>query len=91
MHGPIAKRMADAAQTFTAKKPPTRPTLDPEALVDYLDWIGSCVGGMTAADLQAHMQVAELAVRLAMGAAQAKATQHTLVQDGVIAPPPQAS
>ncbi len=70
---------------------PKRPAVDVEAIVDYLDWIASCIGEMDSQRIAQHIALAELAVRTTMGAAQAKATQHTLVEDGVIKPPPRAS
>jgi hypothetical protein len=68
-----------------------RPAIDPETIADYLDWIASCIGELDPRAIEQHTALAELAVRTTMGAAQAKATQHTLVEQGVIAPPPTAS
>lgn len=66
-----------------------RPKITLENTYDYLDWIAS--QELPREAMERHMQLAALAVRLRMGEAQDKATQHTLVEDGVIKPPPQAS
>jgi hypothetical protein len=66
----------------------TRPKLTAENVVDYLDWLTENVGSLVPAHLAAHLQAAELVIRTQGNAAQAKATQHTLVEEGIIAPPP---
>ena len=79
--------------SFDTKKLPTaspRPKLTAEGAVEYLDWIMANLQhlGTTA---RLHMAAAELAIRTKANEAQAKATQHTLVEDGIIDPPPAAS
>lgn len=74
-----------------ARQPSPRPRLTAETVVAYLDWITANVGALTSAEVSQHMQAAELVIRALATEAQAKDTQHTLVRDGVIAPPPAAS
>jgi hypothetical protein len=64
------------------------PVLSGETVEEYLDWLAKNARALDAAHLATCLQLAELMVRLQMGKAQAKATQHTLVESGVIAPPP---
>ena len=69
-----------------------RPKLTVDTVVEYLDWALANARALSLRDeLAAHMQGAELVVRIHMGNAQAKDTQHTLVRDGLIDPPPAAS
>ncbi len=73
------------------RKPMTaRPKLTAETAVEYLDWIMHNLENL-GPEAQLHMAAAELAIRTKANEAQAKATQHTLVEDGVIDPPPAAS
>lgn len=65
-----------------------RPKLTAATAVEYLDWLTANMGNMLAAHVETHLRAVELAIRTQMGDAQAKATQHTLVESGVIAPPP---
>lgn len=67
------------------------PKLSGETVEEYLDWLTKHGHVLTAERLATCAQMAELTVRLQMGKAQAKATQHTLVESGVIAPPPTPS
>ncbi len=66
----------------------TRPTLTLDNVPEYLDWALTHQRSMTRGELEHHLTAAELVVRLKMGAAQNKATQHTLVEQGIIDPPP---
>jgi hypothetical protein len=66
------------------------PKLSGDTVEEYLDWITKNGHALTPERLQTCVQMAEFTVRLQMGKAQAKATQHTLVQDGVIEAPPPA-
>lgn len=68
-----------------------RPKLALETVPEYLDWVVGNITHMHSQAVDAHLRAAELVVRLRMGQAQAKDTQHTLVRDGVIDPPPAAS
>jgi hypothetical protein len=84
----------DASRTPPAlppRLPPNRPRLTSESVVPYLDWLLRNQGRMSQQELDANLRAVELVVRIHMGAAQAKDTQHTLVRDGVIDPPPAAS
>jgi hypothetical protein len=65
-----------------------RPKLTAENVVDYLDWLTSNLGSLPGPEAELQMRACELVVRTRMGAAQAKDTQHTLVRDGIIDPPP---
>ncbi|HEX4511526.1 MAG TPA: hypothetical protein VH328_15670 [Burkholderiaceae bacterium] len=69
-------------------KPTPRPTLTVENVGPYLDWLMGQHGRMADAEMRSHLAACELLVRTRMGEAQAKDTQHTLVRDGVIDPPP---
>lgn len=66
--------------------PTPRPTLTTETVVEYLEWIAANVDALTTAQVDLHMKAAELTMRKLATEAQNKATQHTLVEDGVIAP-----
>jgi len=68
-----------------------RPKLTAETVVEYLDWLTANIGSLPQQHSAAHMQAAELAIRTLATEAQGKATQHTLVEDGVIKPPIAAS
>lgn len=68
-----------------------RPKLTADNVVDYLDWVSDNATNFLPVALDTHMKAAELAVRTLTTEAQGKATQHTLVEDGIIKPPPQAS
>jgi hypothetical protein len=63
-----------------------RPKLTAENVVEYLDWIMQNLGPLGAKVAQ-HMAAAELVIRTRATDAQGKATQHTLVEDGVIEQP----
>lgn len=80
---------------LTPQKPPPAPTPRPqltaEKVVGYLDWIMHNLGALSAPAIDLHLRAAELAIRTKANEAQGKATQHTLVEDGTIAPPPSAS
>jgi hypothetical protein len=71
----------------TAQPVTKRPKLTAETVVEYLDWITSNTGRMSAQDMALHMQAAELAIRTRATDAQAKDTQHTLVRDGLMDAP----
>jgi len=73
------------------KGPTKRPKLTAENVVEYLDWICGNIGNFIGVELDSHMKAAELVIRTLATEAQGKATQHTLVEDGVIDPPPVAS
>lgn len=77
--------------TNNAAAPTQRPKLTAETVVAYLDWAMENIGKLSPQALEAHMKAAELAIRTLATEAQNKATQHTLVQDGTIDPPPMAS
>lgn len=68
-----------------------RPTLTADTAVEYLEWIMRNLEHLSGGAAQMHMAAAELAIRTKANEAQAKATQHTLVEDGIIDPPPAAS
>jgi hypothetical protein len=63
-----------------------RPTHTADTAVEYLDWIMRNLDHLGPTVLH-HMAAAELAIRIKMGEAQAKATQHTLVEQGIIDQP----
>lgn len=63
-----------------------RPTLTAETAVEYLDWIMRNLDHLGASAAH-HMAAAEMAIRTKANEAQAKATQHTLVEDGIIEAP----
>lgn len=67
-------------------RPTPRPILTADTAVEYLDWIMRNLDHLGPTVVH-HMAAAELAIRIKMGEAQAKATQHTLVEQGVIEPP----
>jgi hypothetical protein len=67
-----------------------RPKLTAENVVEYLDWVMENLDKLGTATAH-HMAAAELVIRTLAVVAQDKATQHTLVEDGIIAPPPAAS
>ncbi len=73
------------------RKVTPRPKLTAENVVEYIEWIMANSESLGAAVTSQHMAAAELVIRTLATAAQAKATQHTLVEDGTIAPPPAAS
>lgn len=93
----LAHAAGDAARRRSARDDhfkramTARPKLTADTAVDYIDWLTSNLDALEPHDIAHHFTAAELVVRVHMGNAQAKATQHTLVQDGVIDPPPQAS
>jgi hypothetical protein len=64
-----------------------RPKLTAEEVVDYLDWLMENADGITTTAMALHMQAAELAIRTRATDAQNKATQHTLVEQGIIEQP----
>lgn len=96
-------RMAESAQrahtarraNFTEPPGPTstaRPQLTASNAVEYIDWaLSNAPALVNTKTLDAHLRGAELVVRMHMAEAQAKDTQHTLVRDGVIDPPPAAA
>ena len=63
-----------------------RPTLTADTAVEYLDWIMRNLEHLGTSTAH-HMAAAELAIRTKANEAQAKATQHTLVEDGIIDAP----
>jgi hypothetical protein len=65
-----------------------RPKLTEDGVVAYIDWALGNIGRLGGAELDAHLRGAELVLRGIGFAAQNKATQHTLVEDGTIKPPP---
>lgn len=79
-----AQRMARAAG---------KPKLSAETAVEFLDWLTTHVvgGHMTHEEATLLMRAAELVISTRHADAQDKATQHTLVERGLIAPPPTAS
>jgi hypothetical protein len=68
-----------------------RPKLTAETVVDYIDWVMENLGQISEYAVKHHLNAAELVIRTLATEAQGKATQHTLVEDGVIDPPPHAS
>lgn len=70
-----------------------KPTLTADEVVEFLNWITVHVVGdqMSHAEATLLMRAAELAISTRHADAQDKVTQHTLVDQGVIAPPPNAS
>ena len=64
-----------------------RPKLTADTAVEYLDWITSNVASIAGPEVTLHMQACELAIRTRATDAQAKATQHTLVEQGIIDQP----
>jgi hypothetical protein len=64
-----------------------RPKLTAEAVGEYLDWITENISSIPGNHLAVHMQACELVIRTRATDAQAKATQHTLVESGVIDQP----
>jgi DNA-binding GntR family transcriptional regulator len=87
--GPLAERMAQNAQARPQSS--ARPRLNIDTVPEYLDWLMDQTERMHSSTMDHHMKAVELIIRRQGNEAQAKATQHTLVEDGVIAPPPQAS
>ncbi len=82
------ERLRDAARTksivLTRGK---RPKLDAENVDPYLDWIADNVGTHHGTVTEHHLHLAELLIRTKANEAQAKATQHTLVEQGIIDAP----
>ena len=82
------ERLRDAARTnsivLTRGK---RPKLDAENVDPYLDWIADNIGTHHASVTENHLRAAELLIRTKANEAQAKATQHTLVEQGIIDAP----
>ena len=83
----LTEKQRQYRQSLLAK----RPKLHPDTAHEYLDWVISSMPAFEAEDVERFFRAAELLVRVRMGDAQDKATQHTLVQDGTIAPPPAAA
>jgi hypothetical protein len=73
-----------ARKAATAGK---RPRLTAPGVVEYLDWVTSNLETLDTEHIGHHMRAAELVVRVHMGNAQAKDTQHTLVRDGIMEAP----
>lgn len=65
----------------------TRPKLTAETVADYLNWVVSNLNSIPGQQLATHMLACELVIRTRATDAQAKATQHTLVEQGVIDQP----
>lgn len=65
----------------------TMPELSRTTIEPYMNWLARNAAAMDAPHLAACLNLAELTVRLHMGDAQAKDTQHTLVRDGVMEAP----
>jgi hypothetical protein len=63
-----------------------RPKLSVDSVDDYLDWIA---GNLNVLGAQARLQLdaVELVIRTLTTEAQGKATQHTLVESGIIQQP----
>jgi len=82
------ERLRDAARTnsivLTRGK---RPKLDAENVDPYLDWIADNIGTHHGTVTEHHLRAAELLIRTKANEAQAKATQHTLVEQGIIDAP----
>ena len=82
------ERLRDAARSnsiiLTKGK---RPKLDAENVDPYLDWIADNIGTHHASVTENHLRAAELLIRTKANEAQAKATQHTLVEQGIIDAP----
>ncbi len=72
----------------TPPKPSPRPRLTADRAVEYLEWVTSNLHAIPVHHIPLHMQAAELAIRTKANEAQAKATQHTLVEDGIMEAPP---
>lgn len=72
---------------------PAPPTLTEANLPSFLNWVVkiSLSGVVTNHQVDVALRAAELLLRSKMGEAQNKDTQHTLVRDGVIDPPPNPS
>lgn len=93
-HDDAMKKLSEQQHAAAARKSAriaTMPKLTGESVEEYLDWLSKHSPALDAAQLSTCLQLAELMVRLQMGKAQAKDTQHTLVRDGIIDPPPPAS
>lgn len=69
------------------RRPATRPRLAKGETLEYLDWLLDEHRTMVEADAKTHLAVAELAVRVHMGNAQAKTTQADLIRDGIMDAP----
>jgi hypothetical protein len=90
------QEMAEATRLAAQLHPPppsriasARPRLTTDSVIDYLDWL---TGNLHAIDKDlaaVHMAAAELVIRVQMGEAQGKATQHTLVDEGKLKAPGQ--
>lgn len=70
-----------------------KPKLTADNAVAFLDWITTHVVGhqMTHEEAKLLMHAAALAISTQHAEAQGKATQHTLVEEGIIDPPPGGS
>lgn len=63
-----------------------RPCLSLKNAEEYLDWIMANILHLSEKAVEQHLRAAELVIRMQGNEAQAKATLHTLVEDGTIAP-----
>jgi hypothetical protein len=80
----------EARATTLAQARLRRPRLTAGTIFQSLDWVLDH-SSLLGSEVDLHMQAIELAIRTMGNEAQAKDTQHTLVRDGVIEPPPAAS
>jgi hypothetical protein len=76
------------SQQNIAERLSRAPKLSAETVIEYLDWVVKNLDAMPPEHIAHRLNAAELVVRVHMGNVQGKATQHTLVEDGTIAPPP---
>ncbi len=82
-----AERMASALALSQRTKTAKRPKLTAETVVDYLDWVMDNLSTFATGQADMHMKAAELAIRTRATDAKAKATQHTLVREGLMEAP----
>lgn len=83
-----ATRAEEREAARAARLAGSRPALTAAGVVSYLDWVTTHVHEMHPHHVKVHLQAAELAIRTLATEAQNKATQHTLVEQGLIEAPP---
>lgn len=76
--------MIDRFNATPAPRPSQRPTLRLKTCEEYLDWIMANLSHLSEKAVEQHLRAAELVIRMQGNEAQAKATMHTLIDDGTL-------